>query len=540
MKNLFTFCIILLVLIAATTNCARKGSPTGGPKDTISPVMVTATPEYEAINFKSKKIKLVFDEYVKFKDLNKQLIVSPPLKHASDITPAGTASKKIVIEINDTLKENTTYSFNFGNSIIDNNEGNPLGSFKYVFSTGSYVDSLEIYGATSDAYERVFDTEISVLLFEVNDTYTDSIIYKEKPSYMTNTLDTILYNITNIKEGKYQLIALKDYNSNFQFDPKDDKIAFITEPIELPRDSFFHLKLFKEIQEFKLLRPLEKRVGKIIFGYEGELDNLKIDLLTETPDNFKSFINKEQDKDTLNFWFTPFETDSLQFLVKRNDFEKKYTVKLRTKKQDSLDIESPINGAFHPRDTFYLKSNFPIDKMNPENIFITDIDTLAVPFTTRTNVDKTKMYVDFDRKRNGKYQIDVLPEALVSFYGKTNDTLQYFLQTGDVEDYAIVEINLVNPENKPIILELIKSSDDTVFEKITTSKSENYEFTDIEPSTYLIRIIFDDNKNNKWDTGSFLRKIQPEEVYYYPVELKLKANWTVSETIDISAIQQMN
>lgn len=537
MKNLFTIFLFLLVAFVSTTNCARKGSPSGGPKDTISPVMVTATPEYEAINFKSKKIKLQFDEYVKLKDLNKQLIISPPLKHASDITPVGTASKKITIKILDTLKENTTYSFNFGNSIVDNNEGNPLGSFKYVFSTGSYVDSLEIYGIVKDAFRREFETNIAVLLFEVTDNYTDSIIYKEKPSYMTNTLDSILFDITNIKEGTYQLVALKDYNNNYQYDPRDDKIAFAKKHIKIPTDSFFTLDLFKEKQNFKIKRPIEKRVGKIIFGYEGSRENLDIELLTETPKDFKSYLVKNSDTDTLNYWFTPFETDSLQFLVKKDTFEKTYTVKLRTKKQDSLEVRSAINGNIHPKDTFYLESNLPITSINPDNIFITDHDTLAVDFTPIISKEKSKLYLDFKRVRNGSYQIDILPNAFKTFYDKTTDTLQYILRTKNIEDFGIIELDVKNPQKKPIIVEVLTGSEDKVVEKRATSESTKYEFKDLKPATYLIRIIFDDNKNKIWDTGNFLEKIQPEKVFYYQTELKLKANWTINETIDIEAIQ---
>ena len=536
MKNLFACFILALLVISSVTNCARKGSPTGGPKDTISPIMVIAKPEYEAINFTAKKIKLEFDEYIKFKDLNKQLIVSPPLKHASEITPVGTASKKITIEILDTLKENTTYSFNFGNSIVDNNEGNPLGSFKYVFSTGSYVDSLEIYGNVKNSFDREADTNIAVLLYEVDQNYTDSIIYKEKPTYITNTLDTTAFDITNIKEGTYQLIALKDFNNNFIYNPKDDKIAFLTKPIELPTDSVFTLSLFDEIKNFRLIRPLEKRVGKIIFGYEGDKSGLNIELISKTPKNFESFLSKEKDKDTLNFWFTPFETDSLQFKIKKDTLEKVYTVKLRTSKQDSLLIDVPVSNVLNPRDTFSLNTNFPIRKIDPKYIFITDHDTLAVPFMPIVNKEKSKLSLEFKEKRNGRYQIDILPNALVDFYGRTNDTLQYTLKTEDIESYGIIELSIVNPKNRKILIDVITKNYELI-EQRKTSEGGLFEFKDLQPDSYLIRIIFDENNNNKWDTGNFLKKIQPEKVYYFESELKLKANWTINETIDIETIR---
>lgn len=535
-KNLFIFFILSILAIATTTNCARKGSPTGGPKDTLAPVMVTANPAYESTNFKAKKIKLNFDEYIKFKDLNKQLIVSPPLKHQSVITPVGTASKKIEIKIIDTLKENTTYSFNFGNSIVDNNEGNPLGSFKYVFSTGSYVDSLEVYGSVSDAFEMETESEVSVLLYEIDDNYTDSIIYKEKPMYLTNTLDTIIFDITNIKPGTYQMIALKDANNNFTFDPNDDKIGFLNHPIEIPTDSVFVLELFKEIPTFKLKRPIEKRIGKVIFGYTGPKEDLNIELLTETPDGFNSFVNKEKDKDTLNFWYTPFETDSLQFRVRRDTLDKLYTVMLRTSKKDSLFVEAPISGNINPQDTFYLQSNVPMDNLDTSKITIFDHDTLAVDFKTILSPSKTKLSIAFDRARNGKYQIDILPEAFVGFYGKVNDTLQYILRTKDIEDYAVLELQLNNPKNQSVIVDLITEKGAIEAQRFT-NESSAFTFNDLSPKTYFIRIIFDANGNKKWDTGNFLKRIQPEKVFYYPVEIKLKANWTVNEVIDLSSFE---
>lgn len=535
MKNLFACFILVLLIATSVTNCARKGSPTGGPKDTIAPVMVTAKPEYETVNFKSKKIKLEFDEYVKFKDLNKQLIISPPLKHASEITPVGTSSKKITIEILDTLKENTTYSFNFGNSIVDNNEGNPLGSFKYVFSTGTYVDSLEIYGNVLDAYELEADNNISILLYEINENYTDSLIFKEKPTYITNTLDSLTFDITNIKNGTYQMVALKDFSNDFIYSPKDDKIGFVSDPIHIPTDSTFTIKLFNEIKKFRLSRPVEKRKGKIIFGYEGDANGLNIQLISKTPKDFKSFLSKEKDKDTMNFWFTPFETDSLQFIVKHDTTETIHTVKLRTSKRDSLQINVPITRTLHPKDTFAMETNFPIASVNPDHIYITDQDTLAVAFKPVINKRKSKLLLDFNARRNSRYQIDILPKALIDFYGKTNDTLQYIIDTWDIESYGTVELNLLNPENKTVLVELI-SMDGKLIEQRKTSSQQNYEFVDIIPDSYLIRIIFDDNNNGVWDTGNFLQKIQPEKVYYYPVELKLKANWTINETIEIDKI----
>ena len=135
--------ISILLLIIIMASCAKRGSITGGLKDTIAPSLKMSFPKNFSSNFKEKQIKLEFDEIVILKTLSKQLVISPPMKYEPLIIPT-TASKYITIKIKDTLKPNTTYSFNFGQSITDNNEGNPLNQFKYVFSTGSYIYSLAL------------------------------------------------------------------------------------------------------------------------------------------------------------------------------------------------------------------------------------------------------------------------------------------------------------------------------------------------------------------------------------------------------------
>lgn len=531
MKNIFVFFITLSLIVLSSSRCARKGSPNGGPKDSLSPVMITAFPAYKATFFKEKKIKLEFDEYIKFKNMTKQLIISPPLKQMPIIKPQGTASKHISIEILDTLKENTTYSINFGNSIIDNNEGNKLGSFKYVFSTGSYVDSLEIFGDIIDAFDRETESNISVLLYEINENYTDSIVFKEKPTYVTNTLDTTNFNITNIKNGKYQLIALEDFNNNFIYNPKQDKIAYLSEPLDLPTDSIaIPLHLFKEELAFKVLRPLENKEGKIVFGYEGKKEPIDIELLTKKPDSFRSQISIERGKDTLNYWYTAFDTDSLQFKVTGKNLDTVFTVKTRTSKIDTLVWDTPIKSTLHPKDTFHILTNLPLDSIDFNRINIVDKDTLPVKFETFLDQSKTKLNIHFEKTRNNTYQLDMLPNAFVGFYGSTHDTLQYNLKTLDIEDYGILELSINTQSTENLIVDLT-TIDGELIERQLLKQKRNIVFNDLQPETYFVRIIEDKNKNDKWDTGNFLNKIQPEKVQYFSKELKLRANWTISEIV---------
>ena len=270
LKNNFKYIPFLLVFLMMS--CAKRGSITGGLKDTLAPVLKYSSPKNFSTDFKANEIILTFDEYVKLKNTNKQLIISPPMKHEPIILPT-TASKEITIKILDTLQPNTTYSMNFGQSIADNNEGNALNQFKYVFSTGSYIDSLSIGGIVKDAYEKNVDNFVSVMLYEVNDKFKDSVVYKEFPRYITNTLDSLrTFKLENLKAGKYLLVALKDKGSNNKFNPKDDKIGFIKHYITVPNDTLFELELFKEAQALKVLKPMQASGNRLFLPYDSKQD----------------------------------------------------------------------------------------------------------------------------------------------------------------------------------------------------------------------------------------------------------------------------
>ena len=321
MKPIFRF-LFFSISFFILSNCAKTGNPEGGPKDEDAPLFVTSNPPYETINFDKKEIKLDFNEFIKLKDLNKQLIVSPPLKSPLLVTPQGTASKTLTLKILDTLIKNTTYTINFGNAVEDNNEGNKLESFKYVFSTGNYIDSLTTSGEIKDAYLAEKQKNINVLLYRIDSSFTDSIVFKTKPNYVTSTLDTSSFNFSNLKEGKYLMIALKETTNDYLFNPREDKIGFFTDTIILPKDSIVKkpVKLFKETLPYQFKRGKEVSKGKIIFGYEGEIKDLKVKIISDTPEDFKSVSKFEIDKDTLNYWYKPFEADSLNFIVTNEKF----------------------------------------------------------------------------------------------------------------------------------------------------------------------------------------------------------------------------
>ena len=532
MKSINILSILFVVL--STIGCARRGAPSGGPKDEDAPIMIKTIPEYKTVNFDKNEIKIYFDEYIKLNDLNKNLIISPPLKYNADITPLGLPSKKITIRIKETLKKNTTYTFNFGESIIDNAEGNILKQFKYIFSTGNHIDSLSIKGTISNALSQQTDKYVSILLYEANKEFNDSTIYKEKPLYVTNTLDSISWEIGNLKKGKYRLVALKEDLNDYMFNPKTDKIAFIDSVISIPTDKTFTLNLFTEILDFKALKPIEVSKGHIIFPFEGKSDSLKIDLKSKIDHIiWKEFIEKDKDKDTFNYYYKiDAELDSLVFDINNKSSIQTETVRLREKSIDSLKISSNQRGNIGLNDTLMLSTNNPLDNYNKQLFTLFDKDTIAVDFSLKTDGYRD-LLVLFDKKESQNYKLTLLPEALTDFFDQKNkDTITYSLKTRKKDNYGSISLKINNPNNKNSIVQLLNTKEELV-KQASITNSDKIDFELLQPKKYIVRIIIDANNNGIWDTGNYLKNQQPEKVFYFNKEIEVKENWFINETIDI-------
>ena len=528
--------LFVAFMVLALWQCAKRGSPSGGPKDITPPKLTRTEPENFSTNFKAKKIRLYFDELIKLEDVQNQLVVSPPFKNPATITPMGAPSKYIEVVIKDTLRENTTYTINFGQSIVDNNEGNPNSFLSYVFSTGDYLDSLTLSGAVKDAINRKADEFISVMLYEIDSTYTDSTIYKQPPMYITNTGDSLpFFELRNLKAGKYALFGLKDVNKNNMFDQGQDKIGFIEDTITLPTDSIYGINLFREQLNYKPSVPSLAANNKIIFGYQGDYRDMVIETLTTLPDSVSTAILKERDKDTLNYWFTPTDLDSIIFTVRNDKVQvlDTFTVKMRNLPMDSLKVSSSVNGTFNFEDTFSILVNTPIAAMDTSNISLMVSDSIPAPYTYQLDTLGNKIDFDFETEPNQKYSFSLLPGAITDFFGIQNDTLAYNLSTSSFADYGNLRMILSGEVEFPVIVQLTNEKGE-VQREIFATEPQAFEFNNLNPGNYVARIIFDENGNGKLDTGNYLEKRQPEEISYYPGTIEIRANWEKEETFILS------
>ncbi len=525
MRPPFLQIFVLFIIGTIAMNCASRGTPDGGAKDLEPPKIIRETPTNYSTNFKAEEIRIYFDEYIKVKNLQKQLIVSPPMDPEPTVTPLGSASKYIQIVINDTLDDNTTYAFNFGQSIVDNNEENPYDYYRYVFSTGDYIDSLRVTGTILDAELRQPDAFVSVMLYEIDSTYTDSTVYNEKPKYITNTLDSLtIFSIDNIRAGKYKMVALKEKSPNYTYQPKTDKIGFYEGVITVPTDSFYTITMFQEVLDFDAKKPRQIAGQKIAFGYEGNYEGAEIDILSDSVQDIESRITKDPKADTLYYWYKPkIELDSARFVVKNKTYIDTLAHRFRDIENDSLVINATSASTLGFTEDFGFMGTIPFVSFDEKQVTILDKDSLQVPFTYRFSEIENTYNLSFDKTESQKYNITMLPNAVADFFGNVNDTLSYNVRTKTFADYSNIRISLRNAEF-PIIAQLVTDKADVKYEQVV-KEEQLIDFRNLTPGTYYLRIILDTNGNEIWDTGNFLKNIQPERIIYWPDPIDARANW---------------
>ncbi len=513
-------------------SCAKRGTITGGDKDVKPPKIISSVPKNLTKNFNKKTIKIIFDEYIKLKDLQKQLIVSPVMKTPISVLPQGGASKFITIKINDTLQPNTTYSLNFGQSIVDYNEGNAYPQLKYVFSTGALIDSLTIEGTIEDSYEKKTPNFVNIMLYEVDNEFNDSVVYKKTPRYVTNTLDSLkTFKIENIKAGKYKLVALKESNNNYKFDLNKEKIGFYNDIITIPDSTNIKLKLFKEDLKFKAKKPSQASGNRIIVGYEGDEKGVKISG-KQNNNTVKLRVTKIAEKDSLEVWINPIKNDSIQLTIEKEKYKSDFTVKIRSQKQDTLKITSKQTDFLLLNENLTMNTSIPIEKFDFEKITLIKKDSSKVNFKTDYDEYNQKLELLFSKDPNEQYILKILPKAMEDYLGQVNDTLEFQFNTKSIADYGNLKVNFKNIKSYPLIVEL---TDDKgkILSSQYTEKEPSVEFLLLEPKKYSLRVIYDVNKNKKRDTGNYLEKIQPEEVDHFSKEIDVRANWDVNQEVDL-------
>ncbi len=579
-ENIFKIAAIILLGIYClhTSSCAStKASPSGGPKDTLPPVVMKVKPDSNTINFpvKDGEIEITFDEYVQIKDASKNILLSPPQKKSPKTR---IRNKSIIVTFDEPLDSNRTYSLNFGNAIVDNNEGNPLMGYSYSFSTGDSIDSLMFSGTVVDAI-TLFPVEGATVALYTD--AKDSTVMLQLPDAVARTDKWGYFTLRNLKPLPYHIYAFTDGNNNNKYDRGSEAISFLdsvitpskvmkkgmpeliyTDPLDtlasMSRPQEVQLSLFKEKATNQFIKDYKRVTARGAYikfnASSAQIDSFSIKGIEPqriikqfniTHDSL-SFWIKEGNKldDTLFLAIKYHKTDSagvlspivenLKLIAPREKKEdKKKQQKTDEKRKDLLEFEIMSDKTKIEQEGITLTFKEPLYSMQKDSITF----TMKTPKGIESNVQ-------YKMKRDSMEicRYVIRPD---DHFVKGNDYMLYFPKAtfmdinGFTNDSTVVNVSLPNDDNlssitldifgvaSRYIVELVSKTRDKVFRKYIIESDCELLFPYLQKGEYSIRITEDKNNNGLFDPGDILLGIQPEKVVLY----KLSDN---SQTINLA------
>lgn len=478
MKALPVRILFIFAITCIAVSCANVVPPTGGEKDVIPPKLLEISPADSQLNTRVTEIEMRFDEFLNLSDPSKEIQISPLLPFPLTTVLNG---KKITVKIPDTLlKDNTTYRIGFGNAIQDLNENNKLENFSYIFSTGSYFDSLKLHGSVYQAVTGLPAADVNILLYDAE--LSDSVVVKQKPEYVIKTSESGTFILPGLPGKAFRIYALRDANENLVYDGDDEEIAFI-DSIVFPVDT--------------LRNPITMRIFKEVVPLDTLQDSVKSEPASTKPRLGGGRRSRDE---------------------RLNSEELLYSVAVDTTDtlKRTFDVNKNVRITFnHPVDTYYSSRvflSYDSSGIEAEQAFSIERDTVP-----------TRLLLDADWGEDRLYTLRILKDFVTDTAERTSVPSKHIFRTLSSDDYGIININTTQKYyGEQYLLQVIKDKD-TVYNQPLMDSSVN--IRRLLPATYNIFIIVDENKNGKWDTGDLFAKRQPELVIPYAEAIELRAGW---------------
>ena len=554
--------LIPVAMASYILSCATIVSPTGGPKDVTPPKMVSSQPKDLSTNFRGNKLVLTFDEYVQLKTPEKFLLISPPLKKVPDIKIKGHA---VVVKIEDSLRSNTTYNFYFGDAIVDLAENNPASNFNFAFSTGPEIDSLSLSGNVTDAFTRM---PAKGALVELYNDFTDSLPMKQIPTYVSRTADNGNFHFNSLASGKYRAIALIDGNSDYMYDLPTEMIGFSSDSVEpyynavnlndsiavkntdLTKQKLVSINIFPEPDSTqRILKSTIAARNRLLIAFRYSMKSPAFRALN-IPDSLPWAVQEwNRTNDTLNAWLLN-EPDTLKLEVSDHGMAFD-TVKIATalkmigrSKSKSVEKNTPLgySTSVSGRMLGYNKPLIlafanPVKEYNFDSLMLTGRtkqDTIVIkPMYQFTDSIHRHLLVSTNWNTTGTYDLYIPKGSFTDIYNDACDSTHVLFQMKPVEEYGNFAVTINRTDKSyPVIIQLLTEKGLVVNQQIITTE-KRVDFGLLSPAKYGLKAIMDANANGRWDTGVFLKKIQPERVLVHPKIFEVRANWELEETWDL-------
>lgn len=512
-----------LFLLFLLSSCANIQDITGGPEDSKPPALLKelSSPDKQ-INFSDKTLVFHFDEWIRLDNPAIHIKISPSTIHPLQYKLKG-KKLQITFDENEELLPNTTYNIYFGECIKDITKNNVLLNFKYVFSTGSFIDSLGISGQVIDAF--TLDPKEKVLI-GLYSNLQDSAIEKLKPLYYTWSDKNGVFSLDNIANGRYNIFAISDKNQNYKLDLRTEPMAFFDSSLVLSGNNFQNIILRMNEPKLPLLvkdKVLAPGYTKLVYNRPAE----EIQFISAVPGSLIVY----QTRDSISIWNSG--TADEKVIIRSDELLDTLICPMHKMTEDSIkfSVKRMVN-KWLPSDYPVIESFIPFDKVDPEKIIITDslvtIDSLLID---PDHPQRIMLKGNF--KPGQDIQIILLENALINLFGQGNQLDSLRFSVYDYKSLSSLQISLDSfPIGQKFILELIK---DKLIIKSSILKfndiSVKMNFNEILPGIYRLRIIEDKNGNGVWDPSDFEQKTQAESIKYYPIP-ELRANWDVKANIN--------
>lgn len=510
------------------SQCAQVGSPTGGLVDDTPPQVKSSYPENESVNFSGSEIEIEFDEYIQLSDITNQLIISPSLTEKPDITQKG---KSVMVKFNEELKENTTYSLNFGEGIKDYTVGNTARNLTLAFSTGPTLDSLSISGRAFNASTTEPMQYVKVMLYEALE---DSMPLTTKPLYFAQTGEDGAFSINYLPVGTYKCFALDELDGNFIYDQPEEVIGFLNDPLSLLNDSTnidsVTIQMFNEANDLGYITRLSTdSLGRFKVEFNQAQKGVKA-FQEGSTSVLPQFMNEQ--KDTLYFFtesLNPVYVERFDSTFKMALFEKD-TLELTDLEEKHLKgVPKPIrispkfSRAVVPNSKLIFKSSLPISNLDAAFDFFVS-DTLPVPNAQLTLIDEFSFELVTPTNSPSKFKGLILPSSISSNFGLPNDSTRFSYSILEERELGEVILTLGLAVENPLIL-LINAKGKLV-DSFSLSGSNVLELKGLRPDKYTIICVDDTDANGEFTRGNYELGLQPERVYKFPQVIEARANWS--------------
>lgn len=533
--------LISIGLLWYCISCATPGQLTGGPKDEVPPKIdsLRSTPNL-LINFNQKVIELTFDEWIKLEDVINQVVISPLIIPRPQVT---LRKKTVLVSFDDAtvLRENATYTINFGTAVKDLTENNVPEDLRYVFSTGDYIDSLEISGTVTDMLTKEPVEKVLVILY---DNLTDSVVYKEKPFYFARTNKEGTFRIQNIRADTFKVFVLEDKNVNYLFDGANERIAFL-DSLLIINDSVQHelkFNLFQEQVPLKILTTNKSQYGLLKFTFNQAPEDLTFRYEADIP-----VVLFDYELDTLRLWYNLGDSSSWNIILSKDSlfsdtvsvdvaqraaFLEKNALMLKT------DVKSIAN--LNPTKSHEIAFNHPLLTVDTSLVqLLENKDSVDIPVNPILELDSTSTYkkliISYKWNAEAKYNIIIQPNALTDLFGFSNkDTIEQQINIRSLKEFGNLDLTINGLDTlQQYVFRLEQNKKLIQTFKVVNVRTWKQKILAMPPGKYEMVIITDINRNGRWDTGNYVQKLQPEPIITKELEA-LRANWDVEAVIDIS------